>query len=158
MLHALMVASALTLTGPQVGAPAPDFSLTTTSGKPVSLAAFRSKTLVVNVWATWCPPCREETSTLISAAKAAAGPGEVVFLGVDSTEAAPISSAELPVWGQGERLGYYVLEFAPGPPPERERLLVAVTLADQVGAAFMAQAPPTAPPDPTPPTSLRVVR
>jgi hypothetical protein len=74
------------------------------------------------------------------------------------TEAAPISSAELPVWGQGERLGYYVLEFAPGPPPERERLLVAVTLADQVGAAFMAQAPPTAPPDPTPPTSLRVVR
>jgi len=93
MLHALMIASALTLTGPQVGAPAPDFSLTTTSGKPVSLAAFRGKTLVVNVWATWCPPCREETSTLISAAKAAAGPGEVVFLGVDSTEAAPIVRA-----------------------------------------------------------------
>jgi hypothetical protein len=72
---------------------------------------------------------------------------------------APTGAAELPVWGQGERLGYYVLEFAPGPLPERERLLVAVTLADQVGAAFMAQAPPALPTDPEPPpTSLRVVR
>jgi hypothetical protein len=73
---------------------------------------------------------------------------------------APISAAELAVWGQGERLGYYMLEFAPGPPPERDRLLVAVTLADQVGAAFMAQAPPTLPTDPSrpPTTSLRVVR
>jgi len=72
----------------------------------------------------------------------------------------PVSAAELPVWGQGERLGSYVLEFAAGPAPERDRLLVAVTLADQVGAAFMAQAPPTLPPDPSepPPTSLRVVR
>jgi Domain of unknown function (DUF4118) len=73
---------------------------------------------------------------------------------------APASSAELPVWGQGELLGHFVLVFAPGPPPERDRLLVAVTLADQVGAAFMAQAPPPLPPDsaPPPPTSLRVVR
>jgi thiol-disulfide isomerase/thioredoxin len=93
MLQLLVVAGALALTGPQVGAPAPDFSLTTIGGKPVSLAAFHGKTLVINVWATWCPPCREETSTLIAAAKAAAGPGEVAFLGVDSTEAAPIVRA-----------------------------------------------------------------
>ena len=74
-------------------------------------------------------------------------------------ESGPLRAAELAVWGQGERLGYYVLEFAPGPPPERDRLLVAVTLADQVGAAFMAQAPPTLPPEPAPPPSgLRVVR
>jgi hypothetical protein len=75
------------------------------------------------------------------------------------TGAAPIRAAELPVWGQGERLGYFVLEFAPGALPERDRLLVAVTLADQVGAAFMAQAPPMLPPEPAPPpTGLRVVR
>jgi hypothetical protein len=73
---------------------------------------------------------------------------------------APVA-AELAVWGQGERLGYYVLQFAPGPLPERDRLLVAVTLADQVGAAFMAQAPPPVVPDPSDPTlppGLRVVR
>jgi peroxiredoxin/tetratricopeptide (TPR) repeat protein len=93
MLHALIVATALTLTGPQVGQPAPDFHLTTLEGKPVSLADYRGKTLVVNEWATWCPPCRQETPDLIAAAKKLGRSGEVAFLGVDSTEAAPIVRA-----------------------------------------------------------------
>ncbi|TAM62445.1 redoxin domain-containing protein, partial [bacterium] len=46
------------LSGPQIGQPAPDFTLTTLDGKRVQLADFRGKTLVLNVWATWCPPCR----------------------------------------------------------------------------------------------------
>jgi peroxiredoxin/tetratricopeptide (TPR) repeat protein len=93
MLHAIIVASALALTGPQVGAPAPDFQLTTVAGKHVSLADFRGKTLVLNDWATWCPPCRQETPDLIAAAKKLGAKGDVVFLGVDSTEAAPIVRA-----------------------------------------------------------------
>jgi len=93
MLHAIIAAAALTLTGPQVGTAAPDFHLTTLDGKPVSLADFRGKTLVLNEWATWCPPCREETPDLIAAAKKLGGKGDVVFLGVDSTEAAPIVRA-----------------------------------------------------------------
>ena len=92
MLHALIAATAL-LTGPQIGQPAPDFTLTTLDGKRVSLAAFRGKTLVLNEWATWCPPCREETPDLIAAAKKFSAKGDVVFLGVDSTEAAPIVRA-----------------------------------------------------------------
>lgn len=93
MLHAIVAATALALTGPQVGAPAPDFHLTTLDGKPVSLAGFRGKTLVLNDWATWCPPCREETPDLIAAARKLRATGDVVFLGVDSTEAAPIVRA-----------------------------------------------------------------
>jgi thiol-disulfide isomerase/thioredoxin len=93
MLHAIIAASALALTGPQVGAPAPDFHLTTLDGKPVSLAAYRGKTLVLNEWATWCPPCRMETPDLIAIAKKTRATGDVVFLGVDSTEAAPIVRA-----------------------------------------------------------------
>jgi len=93
MLHAMIAATALALTGPQVGSPAPDFHLTTLDGKRVTLADFRGKTLVVNDWATWCPPCREETPDLITAAKKLSGSGDVVFLGVDSTEAAPIVRA-----------------------------------------------------------------
>ncbi|MBV8579468.1 MAG: redoxin domain-containing protein [Candidatus Eremiobacteraeota bacterium] len=93
MLHAIIAATALALTGPQVGAPAPDFHLTTLDGKPVSLASLRGKTVVINDWATWCPPCREETPDLIAAAKKLAPAGDVVFLGVDSTEAAPIVRA-----------------------------------------------------------------
>jgi thiol-disulfide isomerase/thioredoxin/tetratricopeptide (TPR) repeat protein len=93
MLHAIIAAAALALTGPQVGSPAPNFHLTTLDGKPVSLADFRGKTLVLNDWATWCPPCREETPDLIAAAKKLGAKRDVVFLGVDSTEAAPIVRA-----------------------------------------------------------------
>jgi thiol-disulfide isomerase/thioredoxin len=91
MLHAIIAATALALTGPQVGSPAPDFHLTTLEGKPVSLADYRGKTVVINDWATWCPPCRQETPDLIAAAKKFKG--DVAFLGVDSTEAAPIVRA-----------------------------------------------------------------
>jgi len=89
----IVVAAALALTGPQVGAPAPEFHLTTLAGKTASLADYRGKTLVINAWATWCPPCREETPDLIAVAKQLTGNGDVVFLGVDSTERAPIVRA-----------------------------------------------------------------
>jgi thiol-disulfide isomerase/thioredoxin len=46
------------LTGPEIGRPAPPFTLRTLEGKTVTLDSFRGKTLVLNVWATWCPPCR----------------------------------------------------------------------------------------------------
>ncbi len=93
MLHTLAVAAALTLSGPQVGTPAPDFSLTTVTGQTVTLRDFHGKTLVINAWATWCPPCREETPELVAAAKKLSRAGDVAFLGVDSTEAAPIVRA-----------------------------------------------------------------
>ena len=50
MLHALIAAASLALTGPQVGSPAPDFHLTTLDGKRVSLADYRGKTVVLNEW------------------------------------------------------------------------------------------------------------
>jgi len=78
--------ASVALTGPQVGAPAPAFALQTLDGKTIGLESYRGKTLVVNVWATWCPPCREEMPVLAAAARKAS-PG-VVFLGVDTTERA----------------------------------------------------------------------
>jgi peroxiredoxin/tetratricopeptide (TPR) repeat protein len=84
--------SAAALTGPQVGQPAPDFSVRTLDGRTLSLAAFRGKTLVLNVWATWCPPCREETPDLLKAYAALQSP-TVAFLGIDDTEQAPIVRA-----------------------------------------------------------------
>jgi cytochrome c biogenesis protein CcmG/thiol:disulfide interchange protein DsbE len=80
------------LTGPQVGQPAPAFTLKTVDGRTVTLDTYKGKTLVLNVWATWCPPCRGETPDLISSYAALAGPN-VVFLGVDDTELAPIVRA-----------------------------------------------------------------
>lgn len=80
------------LTGPVLGAPAPAFSLKTIDGKTVSLDTFKGKTLVINAWATWCPPCRQEMPDFIAAAPKLAKDG-VAMLGVDSTEDAPIVRA-----------------------------------------------------------------
>nr|WP_232515534.1 redoxin domain-containing protein [Aeribacillus pallidus] len=39
---------------------APDFKLQTLDGQTVALSDFRGKKVIVNMWATWCPPCRAE--------------------------------------------------------------------------------------------------
>jgi len=45
---------------------APDLSLTALDGTPTSLADYRGQVVLVNLWATWCPPCKAEMPTLQS--------------------------------------------------------------------------------------------
>jgi peroxiredoxin len=77
---------------PMIGAPAPAFALTTVDGKPVTLVSLRGKTLVINVWGSWCPPCRLETPDLVEEANAMRPQG-VAFLGIDTTETAAVVRA-----------------------------------------------------------------
>ncbi len=50
----------------KVDYPAPELTLTNLQGNPVSLADYRGKVVLVNLWATWCPPCKEEMPALES--------------------------------------------------------------------------------------------
>jgi thiol-disulfide isomerase/thioredoxin len=58
---------------------------TTIEGREVALSDFRGKVVVLNVWGSWCPPCRAEAPTLAAAARRLAAK-DVVFLGINSRD------------------------------------------------------------------------
>ena len=49
---------------PREGFLAPDFTLESLSGEQISLSDLRGKAIVLNLWASWCPPCRAEMPAL----------------------------------------------------------------------------------------------
>jgi thiol-disulfide isomerase/thioredoxin len=68
-----------------VGVQAPDISLRLLSGESLDLAKLRSKPVLINVWATWCPPCIEELPMLDRAHRD--GKLHVIALASDEREA-----------------------------------------------------------------------
>lgn len=67
--------------------PAPAASFQDADGKPVTLADFKGQVVVLNLWATWCGPCKEEMPTLAKLQAAyAAAPFKVVAVSVDSVD------------------------------------------------------------------------
>lgn len=67
-----------------VGAPVPAYSTTTLAGDSASLASLRGKVVLLNIWATWCHPCREEIPVLQKLHETHAARGlELVGVSVD---------------------------------------------------------------------------
>jgi len=65
-----------------VNRPAPDFTLTTFKGTTISLENLRGKPVVINYWASWCPPCRVEAPLLERTWRAYKKRG-LIFIGVN---------------------------------------------------------------------------
>ncbi len=80
----LLVLVAALLVASSVAAEKVDFTLPDLEGKSVSLSDFRGKWVIVNYWATWCPPCLEEIPDLVALYEA--NPDKIVVLGVDYEE------------------------------------------------------------------------
>lgn len=70
----------------KAGAVAPDFTVTMFDGDEVHLASLRGKVVLLNFWATWCPPCREELKRVQSDIVERFAGREFVFLPVSRGE------------------------------------------------------------------------
>ncbi len=68
--------------GPLQSGLAPDFTLTSFDGQTVTLSELHGQVVVINFWASWCPPCREEAAYLEQTWRKYQDNG-VVFIGVD---------------------------------------------------------------------------
>ncbi len=67
---------------------APEFSLTTLNGTPLHLTALRGKVVILNFWATWCEPCRQEMPLLEDFARKYADQVVVIGMNVRESESA----------------------------------------------------------------------
>jgi len=70
-----------------VGRAAPDFTVRD-SGRTVALHDFRGKVVVLNFWATWCPPCVEEMPSLVAMQSKMKGSVTVLAVSLDVDESA----------------------------------------------------------------------
>jgi len=94
------------------GVRAPVFTLRDARGATVSLAQYRGKIVVMNLWASWCPPCRAEMPDLQTVSREFAGDG-VVVVGVNEGESPQRAAAfarslaiAFPIWiDDGQRYG-----------------------------------------------------
>jgi len=66
------------------GSQAPDFTLRDLDGQETRLSSLQGKVVLLNFWATWCPPCREEVPSMVKLNRAMAGkPFQMLAVSID---------------------------------------------------------------------------
>jgi peroxiredoxin len=78
---------------PREGCLAPSFTIPDLTGKPVSLSDFRGKVVLLNIWATWCGPCKREIPSLDRLYQMRKDKGlEIVAVSVDRTSVSGVAT------------------------------------------------------------------
>ena len=83
---------------PQTGEPAPDFTITLLDGADLTLSDLRGQVIVLNFWASWCAPCRNEAPELASAWETV-GSENVAFVGITFQDARDASLRFIDTFG-----------------------------------------------------------
>jgi hypothetical protein len=141
----------------------PALTLSDLQGRPVALAGLAGRPTVVNLWATWCPPCRREMPVLAAAQGGTPGalrlrePGRTARhrAGLSGQPGpAPRPGAHRPALRAGRRPGpacpaHHRLSGCPGPGGDAaHRRALPATLADKLGALGPALPLPSSAPPP----------
>jgi len=94
----------------EAGSTAPDFSLSALSGQTVTLEQYRGKVVLLDFWATWCPPCRMTIPQLIRLQDKYRDEG-LVILGISVDDPRQISDKDLRYFKKMNKINYLVLRF-----------------------------------------------
>jgi cytochrome c biogenesis protein CcmG, thiol:disulfide interchange protein DsbE len=91
----------------EVGTTAPSFTARDLSGRPVSLDDLRGEVVLLNIWATWCPPCRDEMPSMQRLYEQLGPEGlKVVAVSIDAANGAIDASGHA-----GGNIGDFAREF-----------------------------------------------
>jgi cytochrome c biogenesis protein CcmG/thiol:disulfide interchange protein DsbE len=96
----------------EAGPKAPDFSLLDLSGQMKTLSDYRGKVVILDFWATWCPPCRMTIPELVRLQERYRDKGLVV-LGISLDDPEQFSDQHLLAFKEKFEINYTILRFTP---------------------------------------------
>jgi len=94
----------------EAGPMAPEFSLMDLSGKTVSLSDYSGKVVLLDFWATWCPPCRMSIPELVALQEKYRDKG-LVILGVSVDDPKGVSNKDLKAFKKMAKINYPVIRY-----------------------------------------------